>query len=56
MASADGLFMRIARVSPTNREILNEAKPQNDSTVTGYRTLVAGDIEVVNRFKDLSRH
>lgn len=35
---------------------MNEAKPQDGSTVKGYRTLTAGDIEVMNRFKDASRH
>lgn len=35
---------------------MNEAKPQNDSTVKGYRQLTPGDIERMNRLKDVSRH
>ncbi|WP_147196001.1 hypothetical protein [Pantoea sp. CCBC3-3-1] len=35
---------------------MSEAKPQDGSTVKGYRTLTAGDIEVMNRLKDVSRH
>lgn len=35
---------------------MNEAKPQDGSTVKGYRTLTPGDIEVMNRLKDVSRH
>lgn len=35
---------------------MSEAKPQDGSTVKGYRTLTPGDIEVMNRFKDVSRH
>lgn len=35
---------------------MNEAKPQNDSTVKGYRPLTPGDIERMNRLKDASRH
>ncbi|ARD61572.1 hypothetical protein Y71_17175 [Kosakonia radicincitans DSM 16656] len=35
---------------------MNEAKPQDGTTVKGYRTLTPGDIERMNRFKDISRH
>ncbi|WP_306587644.1 Acb2/Tad1 domain-containing protein [Hafnia paralvei] len=35
---------------------MSEAKPQDGSTVKGYRTLTSGDIEVMNRFKEISRH
>ena len=35
---------------------MSEAKPQDGSTVKGYRTLSSGDIEVINRLKDVSRH
>lgn len=35
---------------------MNEAKPQDGSTVKGYRTLQTGDIERMNRLKDVSRH
>lgn len=35
---------------------MSEAKPQDGSTVKGYRTLTPGDIEVMNRLKDVSRH
>lgn len=35
---------------------MSEAKPQDGTTVKGYRTLTAGDIEVMNRLKDVSRH
>lgn len=35
---------------------MSEAKPQNGSTVKGYRTLTTGDIERMNRLKDVSRH
>ncbi|WP_085651415.1 DUF7681 family protein [Lonsdalea britannica] len=34
----------------------NEAKPQDGSTVKGYRTLTTDDIERMNRLKDASRH
>ncbi|MGK4327976.1 hypothetical protein ABVK36_03670 [Lonsdalea quercina] len=34
----------------------NEAKPQDGSTVKGYRTLTSGDIDRMNRLKDVSRH
>ncbi|MFP1759826.1 Acb2/Tad1 domain-containing protein [Lonsdalea quercina] len=34
----------------------NEAKPQDGSTIKGYRTLTAGDIERMNRIKGVSRH
>ena len=30
---------------------MSEAKPQDGSTVKGYRTLTAGDIERMNRLK-----
>ena len=35
---------------------MSEAKPQDGSTVKGYRTLSPGDIEVMNRLKGVSRH
>ncbi len=35
---------------------MSEAKPQDGSTVNGYRTLTLGDIEQMNRLKDVSRH
>lgn len=35
---------------------MSEAKPQDGTTVKGYRPLSTGDIEVMNRFKDASRH
>lgn len=35
---------------------MSEAKPQDGSTVKGYRTLTTGDIERMNRLKDVSRH
>lgn len=35
---------------------MSEAKPQDGTTVKGYRTLTPGDIEVMNRMKDVSRH
>ncbi|WPO96908.1 hypothetical protein SFA32_08175 [Buttiauxella sp. HR94] len=35
---------------------MSEAKPQDGSTVKGYRRLTSGDIEVMNRLKDVSRH
>lgn len=35
---------------------MNEAKPQDGSTVKGYRKLTDGDIERMNRLKDVSRH
>ena len=34
---------------------MNEAKPQDGSTVKGYRTLTPGDIERMNRLKGASR-
>ena len=34
---------------------MSEAKPQDGSTVKGYRTLTPGDIELMNRFKGISR-
>ncbi|PYA51175.1 Acb2/Tad1 domain-containing protein [Serratia marcescens] len=35
---------------------MNEAKPQDGSTVKGYRTLTADDIAQMNGLKDISRH
>lgn len=35
---------------------MREAKPQDGSTVKGYRTLTDGDIERMNRLKSVSRH
>lgn len=35
---------------------MSETKPQDGSTVKGYCTLTPGDIEVMNRLKDVSRH
>ena len=35
---------------------MSEAKPQDGSTVKGYRTLTAGEIERMNRLKGVSRH
>lgn len=35
---------------------MSEAKPQDGSTIKGYRTLTAGDIERMNRLKDVSRN
>lgn len=35
---------------------MSEAKPQDGSTVKGYRTLTPGDIERMNRLKGVSRH
>lgn len=35
---------------------MSEAKPQDGNTVKGYRILTAGDIEQMNRLKDVSRH
>lgn len=34
---------------------MGEAKPQDGSTVKGYRTLTPGDIERMNRLKGVSR-
>lgn len=34
---------------------MNEAKPQDGSTVKGYRQLTATEIEQMNDLKDLSR-
>lgn len=34
----------------------NEAKPQDGSTVKGYRTLSEGDIQQMNTLKGVSRH
>ena len=41
----------------TNREenSMSEAKPQDGSTVKGYRELSYGEIGKMNQFKDLSR-
>lgn len=35
---------------------MSEAKPQDGSTIKGYRTLTPADIERMNRLKDASRH
>ena len=35
---------------------MQAAKPQDGSTVKGYRKLTDGDIERMNRLKDVSRH
>ena len=35
---------------------MSEAKPQDGSTIKGYRTLTAGDIEPMTRLKGFSRH
>ncbi len=35
---------------------MSEAKPQDGSTVKGYRTLTAGDIGRMNHLKGVSRH
>ncbi|HAT4981711.1 TPA: hypothetical protein I9786_000025 [Serratia marcescens] len=35
---------------------MNEAKPQDSSTVKGYRTLTADDIAQMNDLKDISRN
>ncbi|ADO67755.1 hypothetical protein HK639_72 [Escherichia phage HK639] len=44
-------------LSETNREKnMSEAKPQDGTTVKGYRTLSPGDIERMNRLKGVSRH
>lgn len=34
---------------------MSEAKPQDGSTVTGYRTLSFGEVGKMNQFKELSR-
>ncbi|HHA2249981.1 TPA: hypothetical protein ACOEHG_004924 [Enterobacter ludwigii] len=34
---------------------MSEAKPQDGSTVKGYRTLTADDIAQMNEFKEISR-
>ncbi|QGW17595.1 MULTISPECIES: Acb2/Tad1 domain-containing protein [Leclercia] len=34
---------------------MSEAKPQDGSTVKGYRSLTPGEIERMNRLKDVSR-
>ena len=34
---------------------MSEAKPQDGSTVKGYRTLTPADIEMMNEIKDASR-
>jgi len=42
---------------PTKREQpMSEAKPQDGTTVKGYRTLTPGEIQRLNRLKDVSRH
>lgn len=35
---------------------MNEAKPQDGSTIKGYRKLTADDIEQMNNLKEISRH
>lgn len=35
---------------------MTQARPQDGSTVKGYRTLTPGDIERMNRLKGVSRH
>ncbi|WP_241648909.1 DUF7681 family protein [Rosenbergiella collisarenosi] len=35
---------------------MSEAKPQDGTTVKGYRTLSEGDIQVMNTLKGVSRH
>lgn len=35
---------------------MSESKPQDGSTIRGYRKLTPGEIEVMNRLKDVSRH
>ncbi|MGS6326067.1 DUF7681 family protein, partial [Enterobacter hormaechei] len=35
---------------------MSEPKPQDGTTVKGYRTLSPGDIERMNRLKGVSRH
>ena len=35
---------------------MTSAKPMTGAEVKGYRTLTEGDILVMNRFKDVSRH
>ena len=35
---------------------MSEAKPQDGSTVTGYRTLTADDIAQMNELKEISRN
>lgn len=35
---------------------MSEEKPQDGSTVKGDRTLSTGDLQVMNRLKDVSRH
>lgn len=50
-----GFFMHIAHNQLTGN-FMSEAKPQDGSTVKGYRILSPGDIEVMNRLKGVSRH
>ncbi|MCS5873773.1 hypothetical protein LN650_19955 [Klebsiella pneumoniae subsp. pneumoniae] len=35
---------------------ISEAKPQVGNIIKGYRTLTPGDIDRMNRLKDVSRH
>lgn len=35
---------------------MTSAKPMTGAEVKGYRTLTDGDIQLMNRFKDVSRH
>ncbi len=41
---------------PKREKPMSEAKPQDGTTVKGYRTLTPGDIERMNRLKAVSRH
>lgn len=41
---------------PKKEQPMSETKPQDGSTVKGYRTLTPGDIERMNRLKGVSRH
>lgn len=40
---------------PKREQPMSEAKPQDGSTVKGYRELSFGEIGKMNQFKDLSR-
>lgn len=39
---------------PKREKPMSEAKPQDGTTVKGYRTLTPGDIERMNRLKDVN--
>ena len=41
---------------PKRKKPMSEAKPQDGTTVKGYRTLTPDDIERMNRLKGVSRH